>query len=243
MEVVKNVASTENVVEPLAIQDWGLIDYPEALKRQMDHVALVHQELARETLVFCSHPPVVTLGRGTRPGDVDGWQGATVEVNRGGRATYHGPNQIVVYPIVDLNHRSRDLHRYLRGLEGAVVAALAEFGIQATGRSLQVQDGGGDSGSGSGEEAAGSEPVEATGVWIGSRKIASIGIGVRKWVTFHGLALNVDHDPKAFQGLKPCGFTPETMITMEEVIGARPDRGRVRQALQKHLGRVLAHLP
>ncbi len=218
MEKLMDGAAAESV----GVQDWGLVDYQEALRRQMDLVGLVHQELARETVILCSHPPVVTLGRGTRPGDVDGWSGELVEINRGGRATYHGPGQVVAYPVIDLNHRSRDLHKYLRTLEDAIVATLAAFGIRAQGRSLQAA-------------APGEEAVEATGVWIGSRKVASIGIGVRKWVTFHGLALNVARDATAFKGLKPCGFSPETMISMEEVLGTDPGREAVRDKLAREL--------
>jgi lipoate-protein ligase B len=208
-----------------AIQDWGLIPYQEALRRQLDLVGLVSHELARETLVFCSHPPVVTLGRGTRPGDVFGWDGEVVEVTRGGRATYHGPSQVVAYPILDLNLRGRDVHRHMRLLESAVIEALSEFGAIATGRAARL-------------EADGAQ-VEATGVWIGDRKIASIGIGVRRWVSFHGLALNVERDPAAFRGLKPCGFTPETMISLEEAIGRPVDRAQVQKALFARLARLL----
>lgn len=206
----------------LNIQDWGLVDYSDGLQRQLDLVDLVAQELARETLVFCSHSPVVTLGRATREGDVFAWKGETVEVNRGGRATYHGPSQIVVYPILDLNHRGRDLHKYMRLLEEAVVRTLADFGIASSGRSPQIQEGD-------------AEAVEATGVWVGSRKIASIGIGARKWITFHGLALNVDADEQAFSGMKPCGFLRETMVSMEELLGGRVDREQVKTSLKRHL--------
>lgn len=212
--------------ESLNVEDWGLIGYSSALHRQLDLVDLIQREHARETLVFCSHPPVVTLGRGTRDGDVFGWMGEAVEVNRGGRATYHGPSQIVVYPIVDLNTRGRDLHKFMRLLEDAIIFTLADFGIKSEGRSVQTQDG----------EA---EAVEATGVWIGPRKIASIGIGVRKWMSFHGLALNVDHDPHAFEGMKPCGFAPGTMISMEEILGSRPEREDVKKSLRTHLLKVL----
>ncbi len=214
---------SEKVLEraPLSVQDWGLIDYSSALQRQLDLVDLVSHELARDTLVFCSHPPVVTLGRGTKPGDVYGWQGDIVEVTRGGRATYHGPSQVVVYPILDLNTRGRDLHKYMRNLETAIVATLTEFGIPASGRTRQLTD--------SGDEA------EATGVWIGSRKLASIGIGVRKWISFHGLALNVSHDPKAFVGMKPCGFSTETMVSMEEILGRPVDQAHVTEVLKGHL--------
>jgi lipoate-protein ligase B len=214
------------------VQDWGLIDYASALQRQMDLVDLIlrpkNQQKSRDTLVFCSHPPVVTLGRGTRPGDVFGWSGETVEVSRGGRATYHGPSQIVVYPIIDLNERNRDLHKLMRAMENAIVATLADFSIRAEAHSLQTQDGD-------------TEPVEATGVWIGARKIASIGIGVRKWISFHGLALNIEHDPRAFEGMKPCGFATGTMISMEEILGSCPERAQVQLSLRKYLLNELRH--
>lgn len=204
------------------VEDWGLIAYKEALSRQEEYVDQVTRELRRETLVFCSHPPVVTLGRGTKEGDVFGWTGETFEVTRGGRATYHGPSQIVAYPILDLNSRGRDLHLYMRALEGAVLATLDSFGISSEANALQVEDGA-------------TEASPATGVWIGKRKIASIGIAVRKWISFHGLALNVEHDPAAFQGMKPCGFSPGSVISMEEVLGERPSRITVQTRLEREL--------
>lgn len=206
----------------LNVEDWGLIAYKEALSRQEEYVDQVARELRRETLVFCSHPPVVTLGRGTKEGDVFGWTGETFEVTRGGRATYHGPSQIVAYPILDLNSRGRDLHLYMRALEGAVLATLDSFGISSEANALQVEDGA-------------TEASPATGVWIGKRKIASIGIAVRKWISFHGLALNVEHDPAAFQGMKPCGFSPGSVISVEEVLGERPSRITVQTRLEREL--------
>lgn len=211
---------------PIDLQEWGSIQYAEALQRQLDLVELVRSGKTQETLVVCTHPPVVTLGRSTREGDLCGWQGNVVEVNRGGRATYHGPSQIVVYPILDLGRLDRDLHKYMRRLEDAIVATLTKFGVPSHGRSMQTQFGD-------------TAPVEATGVWIGSRKIASIGIGVRNWVSFHGLALNVERDPEAFKGLLPCGFTTETMISIEEILGRPVDRSAVQSALVGNLRSLL----
>ncbi len=208
----------------IAFQNWGLLGYEESLRRQLELVDLVGREHARETLVFCSHPPVVTLGRGTLPGDLFSWKGETVEISRGGRATYHGPSQLIAYPIIDLSLRGRDLHKFFRQIEMAIIATLSDFGIEAEGRSLQMQE---------------DLEIEATGVWVGSRKIASIGIAVRRWVSFHGLALNVDQDAEAFQGLKPCGFSSETMISMQEILGAPVNRLKVEESLYKNLIRVL----
>jgi len=216
------------LAEALSVQDWGTIDYCLALQRQMDLVDLVHHELARETLVFCAHPPVVTLGRATREGDVFGFQGLVVEVNRGGRATFHGPGQVVAYPILDLNQRNRDIHQHLRNLEYAVVLTLAEFGIEASGRTLQELDAGGEQ--------------EATGVWVGAKKIASVGIGVRHWVSYHGVALNIEHDKNAFQGIKPCGFSADTMTSMEEILGSQVSHQRVQECLKDSLLRIFANL-
>lgn len=212
----------------LTVENWGEISYREALARQEEYVEQVGRELRRETLIFCSHPPIVTLGRGTKPGDVFGWKGDVIEVTRGGRATYHGPSQTVVYPIIDLNSRNRDLHRYMRLLEGSILEVLQSFEIRdAVASALQVEDGSTDA-------------VPATGVWINSKKIASIGIAVRKWISFHGLALNNDHDPTAFEGIKPCGFAPGSVISMQEVLGEKQARGAVESRLESALLKRLA---
>lgn len=197
----------------------------------MDLVDEVSRDRSAETLIFCSHPAVVTIGRGTLPGDVFGWSGEIIEVNRGGRATYHGPSQIVVYPILDLNCRGRDLHRYMRSLEDAVVSAVSEFGIVATGRKSDFSETNAITQTDTKIEAK----IEATGVWVGKRKIASIGIGVRRWVSFHGLALNVRHDPEAFRGMKPCGFSTDTMTSMEDIVGSDVDRNKLKLILNRSL--------
>ncbi len=211
----------------LNVEHWGEVSYREALARQEDYVEQVGRELRRETLIFCTHPAVVTLGRGAKSGDVFGWQGDVMEVTRGGRATYHGPSQVVVYPIIDLNSRQRDLHRYMRFLEDSVIEVLQSFGIAAEANALQTEDGARDA-------------VPATGVWINSKKVASIGIAVRRWISFHGLALNIENDPAAFQGIKPCGFAPGSVISMEELLGEKPNRGAVESRLQMALLKRLA---
>lgn len=194
-----------------------------ALARQLERVEAVASQATEETLVFCSHPPVVTRGRSTQEGDISTWSGDILDVQRGGRATYHGPSQVVVYPIIDLKARGRDLHKYLRALEAAIIESLLEFQI----------DGRAESG--------------ATGVWVGLRKIASIGVAVKMWTTYHGIALNVFHDPEAFKGLQPCGYTPETMISIEELVGYRPDVEKVKisleRALRRHLMRLVRPIP
>ncbi|CAN5536436.1 lipoyl(octanoyl) transferase LipB [soil metagenome] len=203
----------------ITVENWGEVSYREAVSRQEEYVDQVSRELRRETLVFCTHPPVVTLGRGTKAGDVFAWTGENFEVSRGGRATYHGPSQCVVYPIVDLNSRGRDLHKFMRNLEDAVLEVLTSFEISGVAHALQVEDGC-------------TEVAPATGVWIDSKKIASIGIAARKWISYHGLALNIENDPQAFTGIKPCGFAPGSVISMEEVMGEKPARATVESRLE-----------
>lgn len=219
----------------MQFQDWGLIAYDEALRKQE---ALVEETAAKKsagTLVFCTHPPVVTLGRKTQEGDVFGWQGPRIEISRGGRATYHGPSQLLIYPIYNLDFErslapKRDIGWYLRNFENAIVDTLAVFGIEAQGRSLQ-------------KKSAAETGEDETGVWVGDRKIASLGIGVRKWVCFHGAAINLDRDPLAFQGMRPCGFNRERMVSLEEVTGSAIDRARFSGELRGQIGRRFHPLP
>lgn len=199
----------------LIFQDWGLINYDEALSKQSELVEKVHSENLAGYLVFCTHPPVVTLGRATKSGDVFGWQGPLIEVSRGGRATYHGPSQLVIYPILNLTHprkgrKDREIVGYLRVFEDAIVETLRDYGVEAQGRSLQ-------------KNPNTNSEADETGVWIVNKKIASLGVAVRKWVTFHGAAINLQYDPKAFKGLNPCGFTTDTMISLEQILDSQID--------------------
>lgn len=222
----------------LRTEDWGLIDYAQAVEKQLVAVDEVASSSSEETLLICSHPPLVSTGRGTKPGDVFGWKGALLETTRGGRATYHGPSQIVIYPIINLNvervgFRARDIHGYMRTLELAMCEALAAFDIQAESGSLREQQGEDDL---STAEESDSEPTPSlTGVWVGARKIASVGIGVRKGVSYHGLALNVENDPQAFQGINPCGFSTDLMTSIEKELGRSVAREKVKQTLVEKL--------
>lgn len=207
----------------MIFEDWGLISYDEAMNKQLEYVEKLDQLLSQGEshpgfLIFCSHPAVVTTGRQTQPSDIFSWQGPVIEVSRGGRATYHGPSQIVVYPIISLkNPRGKkaesdeprgvqDVRGYLRTFESAIVNTLKEFGIAAEGKTPQKMPG---------------QLVETdeTGVWMGNQKIASLGIAVKKWITYHGAAINFFNDPTAFTGINPCGFKTETMISVEKVLG------------------------
>lgn len=174
-------------------------------------------ESAEDLLLLVEHDPVITLGRGTRaaslplrPAELERRGVPVVEVERGGDVTYHGPGQLVGYPIIDLGGHRRDLHWYLRTLEDALILALGRLGIEAERR------------------------PGLTGVWTAGRKIASIGIHVKRWVTLHGFALNVATDLPAFDLIVPCGIENVVMTSVAEelvVPGSPALQAEVRHAV------------
>lgn len=182
--------------------EWrGRVPYRQALEEQRRAVAERALGHGCDQLWLLEHDPVVTLGRASR-GDAPAIPGVdVVAVERGGKATFHGPGQLVGYPILALAPGERDLHAYLRRVEEALRLALGEFGLE------------------------GRREVGATGIWVtrGSdvKKVASIGVAVKQWVTFHGFALNVSTDLRGFEGFEPCGFSPGVMTSLEECLGRR----------------------
>ena len=172
-----------------------------------------------DVLLFCSHPPVVTAGRATTAEETAAARPALaaagiplVPCERGGRLTFHGPGQVVMYPIVRLEGAERDLHAYQGGLEEAAIRAVAELGGGAGRRE------------------------EFPGVWVGggqapARKLASVGIAVRGWVTWHGLALNVGGDLSSFRLFDPCGITGLEVTSLEAETGSPVERERVQERL------------
>jgi len=165
----------------MIIKDLGLVGYPETLDLQRQLVAEIRAG-APETLLLLEHQPVYTLGTGGDPGNVLDPRVEALRVNRGGDVTYHGPGQLVGYPLLDLAGRGRDLHRYLRFLEGFLVELCGELKVE-------------------------SFPVPGkTGVWTRRGKLASIGVGVKSWVSMHGFCLNVAADTSAFDRINPCGM-------------------------------------
>ena len=184
----------------MQVEYWGEIPYGHAHQRQRQYVEEILAGERDETILVCSHPSVVTLGRQSTEEDLRGWQGEVHWVERGGKATYHGPGQVICYPLINLKNRGQDLGQYLSALEGAVVSALAHYQVQAHGSSQRGNP-------------------QWTGVWTASqKKLASVGIAVKKGVTYHGLACNLYCDPQAFQGINPCGYSPQTMISLEDLI-------------------------
>ena len=198
--------------------EWlGRIDYQTGLQIQEERLESCLRDGA-ETVILLEHEPVYTIGRlpdKSSLRNVSRLLYPVFETNRGGQATYHGPGQLVGYPIVDLRIRGRDLHRYLRKLEMLLIDLLADFGLQG----VRV-DG-------------------KTGVWIQDRKIASIGVGVRKWVTMHGFALNVASDLSGFQNITPCGLSGIRMTSISSELGAEVSLQTVRENLIPHLNRNL----
>ena len=169
-----------------------------------------------ETVLLLEHEPVYTIGRLPDKSSLRGLSGLpypVFETNRGGQATYHGPGQLVGYPILDLRVRGRDLHIYLRNLENLLIDLLDDFEISA------------------------SRVEGKTGVWIDNRKIASIGVGVRKWVTMHGFALNVSSDLHGFQHIIPCGIADVRMTSISRELSKEISLETVRERMNPHLRR------
>jgi lipoyl(octanoyl) transferase len=219
------------VPHPWQVLDLGVAPYRDVWARQL---AMVEQRQTGElpdTLLLVEHPHVFTLGRRREsaqnvlmPGEVE-----VIEIERGGDVTYHGPGQLVAYPIVQLragedsvHGGERDLHRFLRNLEDAVIATCAQFGVVSAGR----------------------EPGK-TGVWCDDatgarRKLCSMGIACRKWVTFHGLALNVTTDLAYFGRINPCGFESRVMTSLAaEVPAGALTLADVKPVLVAELARAL----
>jgi lipoate-protein ligase B len=192
------------------------MSYGEALEYQRAvALARISGEIPHDVLLLVEHPPVVTLGRAARDARnllASAEQLASrgielFEVERGGDVTFHGPGQLVGYPIIDLKGHRRDLHWYLRTLEASLIAALGDFGIGAE------------------------RNVGYTGVWTRGRKIASIGVHARDWVTWHGFALNVTTDLSYFDVMVPCGIEAVTMTSIERELGRKPNWADVEAAV------------
>lgn len=189
--------------------DLGMVDYAQVLELQRKLVSLRSNKQIPDTLILVEHPHVFTVGKaasGDVPKEIDGVP--VFRIERGGEWTYHGPGQLVGYPIIDLNERNRDIHAFLRNIEETIILTIGKFRII------------GDRG-------------EQTGVWVGKKKIASIGAAIRNWVSFHGFALNVNTDLTYFHKISPCGFTGSTMTSMATQLGHEVDWTKVKEGVRK----------
>jgi lipoyl(octanoyl) transferase len=216
------------------LMNLGLVTYSEAFALQRSLAGAVSQGAIPETVIFLEHPPVVTVGRRTEADrELHIPEGAEVEIaetDRGGKSTFHGPGQLVCYPILDLRNHGKDVKRYVRDLEEALIRTLNAFGL------------------------AGTRYEGLTGVWMppgggqGPRKIASIGVHVSRWVTTHGYALNVDLDPAPFtEWITACGLEDAAFTTMARELGRPLTTDEVRppaiEAIAEVFGLELEELP
>ncbi len=209
--------------QALEVRHLGLMAYADALELQTELRTAREQDQVGDTILLLEHPDVITFGRSAKPATalLDDAQLANAgyevyRVNRGGDVTWHGPGQLVGYPILDLGAQ-RDVHAYLRTLERVLIAALADFGIDAIRR-----DG-------------------YAGVWLDKRrKIASIGVGLRRWLTMHGFALNVCCDLRRFSAIIPCGLDGVEMTSMSEVLGQRLELSAVAERVEFQLRKAFS---
>ena len=234
------MSDTSIKMETVKVIDLGLIDYKVAWDLQQDILdRIVEQKISNRALpteakkelkhhfLFCEHPPVYTLGRSGESANLLINEEEMFEkgisfykINRGGDITFHGPGQIVGYPILDLDSFFTDIHKYVRYIEEAVIRTLSDFGMK-------------------GKRIAG-----ASGVWLDAtdqlpeRKICAIGIHLRRWVTMHGFAFNVNTDLSYYDYIIPCGLTNRNVTSMERELGEQVDVEKVKQLLLKNFGEI-----
>jgi len=189
--------------------DLQIRDYKETLELQHRLVELRAKGVVPDVLLLVEHPHVITMGKSAKPENILSKVFPVYEIERGGDVTYHGYGQIVGYPILDLNSRDKDIKNYLRKLERLLIETLAQFGIAA-------------------------QRIEGrVGVWVGQKKIASIGVAVRGWITFHGFALNVSTDLSCFETINPCGYDSSVMTSMTEQLGRELSTSEVKRPLTR----------
>jgi lipoate-protein ligase B len=209
---------------PLKIVDWGRLEYVQALQRQVAHVDRTLHGDAVDTLVFVEHPPTVTLGRRATPSDlhfpeaVFEERGVCVQrINRGGLATAHEPGQLVAYPLVAL--KRKDVRWYCQQLLQTVVDLLADYAVEGC---LKA-----------------GEP----GVWVGGAKICSFGVALRRWVSSHGVAINLNNDLATFSMIVPCGRSDERITSLRAELGGEVDMEGAKKRFIRHFCRNFAYRP
>jgi lipoate-protein ligase B len=208
-----------NWMSTLLCKDLGMMDYPAAIEFQEKLVELKQREPSPDVLLFVEHPHVYTLGRGGKAANVLAAREVPVyRTSRGGDVTYHGPGQLVVYPLVDLRSKLRkDVHRYVRNLEMTAIRTLKDFGLEGIRR------------------------PPYTGIWIGDKKIAAIGVAVRRSITFHGLALNVNTDLSYFNRIIPCGLSWADVTSMARELGEEQNAECIRARFLDHFAELFGY--
>ncbi len=209
-DTVTDLASTP---ASLKVVRHRLQPYPESVAEQERYVAELLERRRGNTLIFTEHPPVYTLGTSASESDVLAREvdGEVIEVyptGRGGEVTYHGPGQLVCYLILDIS-REQDLHKHVWRLEEMVIRMLSDFGVAA------------------------SRNERGIGVWVGERKVAAAGVRCRKWITYHGIAINIDPNMKHFDGIVTCGMADRPVTSMQQ-LGINASRDEVEAVVAKH---------
>jgi lipoate-protein ligase B len=206
----------------LRIVDLGVREFGEVWNLQLETVAARQRNEVPDTLLLVEHPHVITLGRGAHRENVLRADGIPVfAIERGGDVTYHGPGQLVGYPILAFKDDERDLHLYMRRIEELLIRVSSDFGVSAGRR------------------------AGATGVWTegeSQRKLASIGVAVKKWVTMHGFALNVATDLSRFSVINPCGFEARVMTSLSNETGQPVEMDAVKRRVVQYVGDVFHRL-
>ena len=202
------------------ILDLGRMSYNSAWDIQKEYHKKVVSGKEPDTLIIVEHEPVYTLGKNANDNHL--LQSASEEIQvfrieRGGDITFHGPGQIVVYPILDLNRFVKSVSWYMRTLEKIIIDTLSDFEIKA-----ELKDG-------------------LTGVWVGDEKIGAQGVRISRWVTMHGLALNVNTDLRYFDGIIPCGIFDYGVTSMEKLMGSKQDINKVKNTIIKYFNNILSH--
>lgn len=203
------------------ILDLGLIDYEECYTIQKDIVRRRRLGQIEDTLIFAEHNAVFTIGRSGDmdnvlvPNDLLSSSGLKVlRVDRGGDVTFHGPGQLIAYPIIDLKRAGKDLHAYLRDLEEAALCLLGDYGVKA-------------------ERIPGK-----TGAWVSGKKIASVGVGASNWVTFHGMSVNINCDLQFFSMINSCGFEDVEVTSLQRIKGQEILMDDVKKSMKSHFKKI-----
>lgn len=196
--------------------ELGRVEYQQTLAWQHSLVRMREHGLARDTIITVEHPAVVTVGRNGHPENFEDTKLAPVFVERGGDVTYHGPGQLVIYFIFNLTRRGRDLHQFMGDIQDGIIAAVKSYGIEAR------------------------RGDEYTGVWVNQKKLASIGVAVKHWITYHGAAVNLNTKLSDFRKIQPCGLDPKIMISLQKLLGKDVELEPFRQQLLKAYTEVFA---
>lgn len=196
------------------ILDVGCQEYSRVLEWQHGLVTMRQEGLARDTIMLVEHPAVITVGRN---GHKENFTGISIEpqfVERGGDVTFHGPGQLVVYFVFNLTRRGRDLHLFMDSIQEGIIRTLADYKVDAK------------------------RGEEYTGVWVGEKKIASIGVAVKHWITFHGAAINLNTELSEFGAINPCGLDAKVMTSLEKISGMKADMKEFGNKLCGHYAAV-----